>query len=293
MSGRGSRSNCSSSSSSTCSRKGRLPNYIASRLANLAAPLGLDSAPPPVAGDTGASARLSPIYYAVYGLSVVVFFIGFCMYIFPSLSIVRRLSGTLLFVCGLFMLTNSDLIITSARLAVQVAKFRAGNRRFGKSLEAQAAKLRKLRKAEQGFKDVEAKFGGDLHQAVGEVERLEQVSKSDIARCTKSVCRLYCDADHDQLIGLGPELDTTFEIMATIFGNTITDFAAREQKLRAALRGKASVRRAGGVKRRTFEELVESALLEGDVSRIPRTAGRILDSAASAGGCGAAASGGA
>jgi len=222
---------------------------------------------------------LSPLYYVLYALSAFVFVIGLFMYIFPSVSILRRVTGTLLFSCGLFLLTNSDLIVTAARLAMQVSRFRASNKRFGESVQEQAIELQRLRKAEHALREVGTKFGGDVGQAVKEVARLEDVCRSDVARCTKNVCRLYCDVDQDQLISSGAELNGTFELMGSIFGGAVKDYPERVHGLKEALLSKASVRRDGGIQRRTFEEIMECALSEPDPKRIPQVARRVLDGA--------------
>jgi len=220
---------------------------------------------------------LNPLYYLVYVFSIFVFIVGLDLYLWPSTSIVRRLSGTALFASGIFLLLNSDLIVTSARLAFQASRLRQSNVHFQKSLEASAGELRRLHKAEQGLQEVEQHFRGDVQKAVREVDRLNDVCRSDIGRCTKNLCKLYCDKDQDQVISSGPELDGALQLMAIVFGATVADYAAREQRLREALRGKASIRRDGGIKRSTFERLMECTVLESDVNRIPKVARRILD----------------
>ncbi|CAL1173256.1 unnamed protein product [Cladocopium goreaui] len=66
---------------------------------------------------------LNSLYYVVYAFSVVIFAVGLWMYLVPQPGMVRPAIGTLLFATGVFLLMNSDLIVTYFRLHEQAATF--------------------------------------------------------------------------------------------------------------------------------------------------------------------------
>jgi len=219
---------------------------------------------------------VNPLYFAVSFVALFVSAFGACLYIWPSWSIWNRVCGTLLFACSIFMLMNSNLVVSTARLAFHVARMKDNNERFEGSLQAHAEELRKLNKFKKGLKQVEAQFGGNIERAVLEVGRLSDVSRSDIARCTKELCRLYCDKDNDQIISMTDEFDDTMRLMSIVFSATVKDYAEREEKVREGIMGMAIVRRKLGINRRLFELIMETALSEPDVQQVPRAVRKII-----------------
>eukprot|EP00913_Durusdinium_trenchii_P010071 g9450.t1 len=81
---------------------------------------------------------------------------------------VRPTIGTLLFCTGVFLMMNSDLIVTYFRLHEQVEKFKANNDDYQKNLDKQAQEVRTLQTAAKGFEEIERKFGGSMERAIKE-----------------------------------------------------------------------------------------------------------------------------
>merc|ERR1712190_575292 len=115
---------------------------------------------------------MGPMYYVVYAFAVFVFIVGALMYFLPSSFTagfvggnVRRISGTCLYGCGYFLLSNSDLIVTYIRMKQQMHKLRQNTEKYEKGLEDQEKVVKKLKNTEQVFKKIDEKFSGDLAKA--------------------------------------------------------------------------------------------------------------------------------
>merc|ERR1712150_220923 len=194
-------------------------------------------------------------YYIVYASSIFFFVIGALMYLLPSTSLVRRISGTLLYICGIFLLMNSDLVVTFIRLYHQIERFKENNLHFQASLDQQAEHVRSLVKAKQAFQELDSKFKGSVQNARKEIEKLATASRTSVAMCARQLCRLYADTNKDGMIMLGPELDNIFDILRTVFGNVIQDYSDREVQLRDSMCSHPKFK-DGGVKVNTFSQLL-------------------------------------
>merc|ERR1712083_614723 len=100
------------------------------------------------------------------------FVIGILEYVLPSTSLLRRAGGSLLFVCGVFLMTNSDLVVSFLRMRQQVGRMQDMNEHFEECLDKQGDEVRKLTNAKRAFDELNLRFGGQLIAASSEVERL-------------------------------------------------------------------------------------------------------------------------
>lgn len=234
------------------------------------------------AGDLMTEKEFNPLYYVVYGISVFVFLVGTYMYFMPTLSvnIVRPISGTLLYASGIFMIMNSDLLVTMVRLYVQVGEFRKNNKKFEISLQAQAKIVRRLQTAAQGFKQIDSQFGGLMKKAMKEVGQQEQAARANVALTCGSLCRLYCDIDHDHRIEAGAELEKCIDLMATVFGPLVgTDL--RDKRLPELKKGLLASEefKTAGCPFPVFAQLLEKAMLANDIKSIAADTQRLMDQA--------------
>jgi len=223
----------------------------------------------------------NPLYYAIYALAVFTFVVGAFMYFLPSISIVRRLTGTLLYAAGIFLLMNSDLLVTFARLHYQMDRFKGNNKNFEKSLTEQAGKVRELTRAAKGLDTISKRFNGNVKQAIKEVERLSDVVRSDIKMCCKNLLRLYSDAGGDRVLVPGPELEETFSMMRTVFAGVFRkDYDVREKSVRDALQQRPGATRNEPISEMLFADLQSAVLSEPDPKKIPSVAKQIVDKSA-------------
>jgi len=199
----------------------------------------------------------------------------------PQPGFVRPTTGTLLFACGIFLMMNSDLIVTYARLHEQVGKFKANNNRFDDSLQKQATEVRRLQTAAKGLDEIDKKFGGSVKRAMKEVKQLETSARANIGMSCKELCGLYFDKDRNHQIGAGKELDEALETMSTIFGSIVKDLRiARIPKLKEGLEGHKRFKEDQNVSVPAFTEAFECALFSHDPGQIPQAVSQVLDRAA-------------
>lgn len=221
--------------------------------------------------------NFNQLYYLVYGLSILVFVAGFFMYVSPQPGLLRPVTGTLLFACGIFLLMNSDLIVTYVRLHEQVRRFKINNERFQQNLEKQSIEVRRLQTAAKGLEEIDRKFGGSVERAMKEVQQLETAVRANIGMNCKELCRLYLDKDKDRHLGL-KELDESLDMMATIFGAIMPDLRLmRLPKLKQVVSGHPRFLKDGGLTVPTFVEVFECALFAHEPSAIATAVKKVLD----------------
>lgn len=224
------------------------------------------------------------LYYVVYAFSVVVFAIGTFMYVIPQPGLVRPATGTLLFACGIFLMMNSDLIVTYARLHEQVGKFKANNDRFDQSLQKQGSEVRRLQTAAKGLDEIDRKFGGSVKRAMKEVKQLETSARANIGMSCKELCGLYFDKDRNREIGAGQELKDALETLTTIFGAIVRDLrSTRIPKLQQGLEGHKRFQQEKSLSVSIFTEAFECALFAHDPDQIPQAVSQVLDRAQGSG----------
>ncbi|CAE8600184.1 unnamed protein product, partial [Polarella glacialis] len=133
------------------------------------------------------------LYYVVYAFSGLTFFVGLFMYVFPQPGLVRPVVGTLLYAAGIFLLTNSDLVVTYVRMHEQVGLLKANNERFEKGLQNQAVEVRRLQTAAKGLDEIDRKFGGSVERAMKEIKQLQTAARANIGMSCKELCMIYFD----------------------------------------------------------------------------------------------------
>mmetsp|Transcript_44434 Transcript_44434/g.105270 ORF Transcript_44434/g.105270 Transcript_44434/m.105270 type:complete len:306 (+) Transcript_44434:116-1033(+) len=215
-------------------------------------------------------------YYYVYAFSATIFLVGLVLWLNPVEGLMGKFTGTALFACGVFLMVNSDLVITFIRLRVQVHKFKKNNRAFERSLQEQSQRVRELECAASGFQELDKRFQGEVGQAAREVEQLEAVACSNLIDVSRHLCQLYCDKSKDQKVNLGVELADTIELLETVFGGIYRDFPMRGKVLKQAVEAHPTCQRDGGVEVRIFSQLVEKSLEDDYERRVPKSLDNLL-----------------
>jgi len=218
----------------------------------------------PAAADEEQPEEFNVMYYYVYAFSIFVLAIGIFMYIWPGHGFVRWVCGTGLLTCGIFLMMNSDLVVTFIRLQREVGRFKENNKQFEKSIERQAAEVRRLRIAADAFDQIDQKFGGSVEKAAEMLESLEATAQSNITMNAKTMCRMYCDSDKDKQIDAGAEMDNAFDMLSSVFGGIYPKFQDRADKMKEGFNASPSFKKAsaegGGVKVGKFAEIFEMCL---------------------------------
>jgi len=224
---------------------------------------------------------LNSLYYVVYAFSVVIFGVGLWMYLVPQPGIVRPAVGTLLFATGVFLLMNSDLIVTYFRLHEQVEKFKSNNESYQKNLDKAAQEVRTLQTAAKGFEEIDRKFGSDIERAMKEMRTMQTTARSQMGMSIGRMVQLYLDTDGDKRIS-EKELEEATNTMADIFGAMIKGLRKdRLPKMLEAIRGHKSFRTSGSLSLDAFSKAFEITLFVPDNKQIIQSVRGAIDDAES------------
>jgi len=223
---------------------------------------------------------LVALYPAVYGFSVLTLITGTLMYFMPNLTVPRRIIGTLLYMVGIFLVMNSDLIVTMARLHLQMDHFKSTNSRLAEDINIQAQEVRRLSKASKGLDTISKRFGGNMKQAMKEVKRLSDVCRSDIKLCCKNLLRLYSEKGNNRSIPPGKDLEDSLELFKLVFAGVFRgDYTEREKALRAGLAQRRGARDNTPIPEALLSDLQATVLSEPDINRLPELVKKSLERA--------------
>ncbi|CAE7611562.1 unnamed protein product [Symbiodinium natans] len=223
--------------------------------------------------------ELNALYYVVYAFSALIFAVGAWMYFVPQPGLVRPITGTLLFGSGVFLMMNSDLIVTYFRLHEQVEKFRKNNEGYQKNLEKEAQEVRDLRRAQKGFEEIDRKFGKDVERAMKEIKVMQTTARSQVGMTIGRMVKIYLDADGDKRIA-DAELEEAVATMADIFGAMIKGLRTeRLPKMLEAIRGHRSFRKEKTITLDAFSKAFEITLFVPDVKQVAQSVKTVLDDA--------------
>jgi len=200
------------------------------------------------------------LHYIVYFFSLVVFIFGFILWMNPAEGFFDKIGGTLLFVCGIFLMLNSDLVVTCIRMQKEVWRFQHNNRVFDKHQRELSKQVRELQLAQKGLQELDKGVNRTAADAQRQVDSLKSAARSNITNVAKHICHLYGDASKDRKINLGAELSNTLEMFEIVFGGVYEDFPDRSKALREAIEGNKNCQSERGVEVRIFAELVPYAL---------------------------------
>mmetsp|Transcript_9465 Transcript_9465/g.20976 ORF Transcript_9465/g.20976 Transcript_9465/m.20976 type:complete len:270 (+) Transcript_9465:83-892(+) len=222
-------------------------------------------------------------YYAAYFFAILMLGLGIFLLLAPQswrrqTKVVERISvGSGLIVCGIFLLTNADLVITYIRLKYEIGRFKENNKRFELSLKRMDEEVGKLQKTATAFKEIDKQFGGQVGKAVQAVDQLRAAISDKLAMCVKRLVRLYTEKDRDGLIDKGEEFDTTLAMMASVFSAVIPHYGEREEALKEAMCNHPKFKASQGVKVQIFSDAMECACTEADPSTIDEQVIEMMD----------------
>mmetsp|Transcript_49893 Transcript_49893/g.118979 ORF Transcript_49893/g.118979 Transcript_49893/m.118979 type:complete len:705 (-) Transcript_49893:132-2246(-) len=233
--------------------------------------------------DDDASARkkddLNALYYVVYAFSVVIFAVGTWMYLVPQPGVVRPITGTLLFGCGVFLMMNSDLIVTYFLLHEQVEELKKNNEGYQQNLDNEAQQVRDLRRAQKGFDEIDRRFGHDVDRAMKEIKVMQTTARSQVGMTIGKMVKLYLDADGDKRIS-DAELNEAMETMADIFGAVVKGLRTeRLPRMKETIRGHRSFTKDGTIPLDAFSKAFEITLFVPDAKQVGQSVKTVLDDA--------------
>lgn len=185
--------------------------------------------------DSADAHDFNPMYYVVYAFSIFEFVVGAFMYYLPSFSIIRRITGAMLYGSGIFLLTNSDLVVTYFRMMYQLGRFSENNEKFTKSLDTQATLVRKLTNDKKSLDTIKTKFKDDVKGLVKETQRGSNILVSDLRMCCMNLMRLYSDKGGNGVLD-DDAVKESYAMFRTVFAGLYRkDYGKREKAAKAAL----------------------------------------------------------
>jgi len=113
----------------------------------------------------------STFYYYVYIFSMFMMAVGTWDFFFPfsTSTFVKIIMGPGGLVTGIFLVLNTDLLVTYLRLVKEMGRLKENNRQFRTSLVEQKKKIRKLHEAEKALAEFEEFCGGSMGQLAKEM----------------------------------------------------------------------------------------------------------------------------
>jgi len=200
------------------------------------------------------------MHYAVYSFSIVIFLTGLVEWIFPAEGFFDKICGTLLFICGIFLMVNSDLVVTCIRMQHEVYRFKRNNGKLEKNTQRLGKKVRELHVAQKGLQDLDIGYKGTAQDAQRKIDQLKSAARSGITNVAKHICHLYGDVSKDRKINLGPELKNTLEMLGVVFGGVYEDFPERAKVLQETIERNPKCQSEGGLEDSKFAQLLPVAL---------------------------------
>lgn len=225
------------------------------------------------------------LYFSLVTIAILCFVFGVWMVFFPQANSgllefwVSLCAGNALFLCGLFLLTNVQVIISWIRMRHEMVVFRENNEEFERHIIDEEATVAKLKKSKDALARINQEFGGDVKRASAEHEKLKAATRTSLGNSCRAICKVYTDKDRDRLIDAGEEMDNTLELLASIFGGFVSDWPEREEKVRDGLIDHGKYTSAGGVKQNVFADVIQCAI-ELDMGQITPRVVQIMDAAA-------------
>jgi hypothetical protein len=224
---------------------------------------------------------LKSLYLPIYGLSVLTFVAGTLMVFLPLpvhslFSLLRYITGALLFVCGCMLMMNNDLIVTTIRMQVQIWIMSRENDRLQSSVQEEAKEVSKLQALSSGLEKLQKQFADNVQLALKEVERYRAATQTTVRLTSSQLCKWYADQNSDGVISRGTEQDEAESLVSDFFFKTVPDYDERLIAWRKALQKNAVYLALDGIPTEKFALLIsalfaknwDNGLMQSAVDRI-------------------------
>lgn len=169
-----------------------------------------------------------PILYSiVYGFSLFMLVAGVWAFFFPfsNSTIVADLAGFGGLATGIFLMLNSDLMVTFMRLLQEMHRFRESNQKYRKNLSCQKKKIRKLQETQKALERLDRLANGNMGNM--QAEMLEMRSNSRDSTRMNIVGILTVIRPKQEDIRAGKDLDTLVDIFTSMYGHVVLDVEKR------------------------------------------------------------------
>lgn len=226
-------------------------------------------APEPGA-DAGGKDEFNQMYYYVYVFSLVIAAVGIGLYFFggsQNSGIDGMIAMVGMLVTGIFLVTQSDLIVTYFRLQKETGRFKENNKKFKENLKAQKAEIQKLKRAEKAFEKLNASFGGSLEKAEEELGELEASARDKIGQGANQMLMMYA-ANKERNVP-EEELDSAVQMLGLLYCRIYKDFKERMDSMKEAIRSSERFKKAKGLEADRLGKVFRETLGADEVKDVP------------------------
>lgn len=180
---------------------------------------------------------ISIYYYIVYGFSVFILVLGAWAWLLPfsESSIVGTVLGAGGLVTGLFLILNTDLLVTWMRLTVEMRKFKANNEKYKANLVVQGKKVKKLKEAEKALKRFDGFCNGSLENFTDELGELVSTSRDNTRRNIVGLLTVVRPKQED--VQAGESLDSLVRMFECMYVRAFPDIEKRIAEMYKGLEG--------------------------------------------------------
>mmetsp|Transcript_43846 Transcript_43846/g.82235 ORF Transcript_43846/g.82235 Transcript_43846/m.82235 type:complete len:299 (+) Transcript_43846:125-1021(+) len=197
----------------------------------------------------------------------------------------RTITAIGLLACGLFLLNNSNMLVSFWRLLAERERFRRHNAAIAKAVRKQVGKIQHLRTAMVALQALDTRFNavgagiGALEKAMQELPEALADLKIEAARHVPTLCRLYVHREKDHLLHAGPKVAKALDTVAALLSGQFADIFERRSVVEAGLEATLFYQDNGGLDVGTLGEIMAKALLAEDGDGIIAGVNEVVDKA--------------
>lgn len=197
----------------------------------------------------------------------------------------RTITALGLLVCGLFLVNNSDMLVSFWRQLAERERFRRYNAAIAKAVRKQVGRIQQLRTAMVAFQALDTRFNavgagiGALEKAMQELPGAITDVKVQSARHIPTLCRLYVHRRKDHRLQAGSQVSQALDILAALLGGQFPDIFERRAAVEACLEATLFYQDNGGVDVGTLGEIMAKAVLAEDGPGIVASVNEVVNKA--------------
>jgi len=160
----------------------------------------------------------SNAYYVAYGLSLFVLTLGMWAFFFSvsNSHLVSSILGWGGLIIGVFLVLNTDLLVTYARLVRETGRLKQSNKNYRSGLAQQKKIIKELTETEKAVQRFDAMCGGSMEQLQEELNEMRENSKMNTQRNIGGFFMVTRPQGQDFKAG-GRELDAVLQTLSNTY----------------------------------------------------------------------------
>lgn len=221
----------------------------------------------------------------VYILIIFLFFVSGASFVNFDYSPEHIITGVSLLACGLYLTTNSEVLIAFWSLLSEYERSRRTKKSLTKLVRKQVAQLHRLRTARLAFQALDERFNavgagfGAVQKAVQELPQVLAELKVSAAQHVPTLCRLYVHNERSHHLRAEAEVSEALDILSALLENQFADVHERMMVLEGSLQATLFYRDQDGIDVGTLAEIVTKALLAEDGPQITAAVNEVMNQA--------------